>query len=229
VKRETLQKILSTFLNRLSKIEYVGLENLPQEGGLLVATNHMSRSDALLLLINPARTDITALVADKYQKYPFFNWVLRTAEVIWLDRDKADFAAFRLAVDVLKSGVALGIAPEGTRSKTGQLLEGKPGTVLLAQKAGVPIVPVGIAGTESFFRRVFTLRRPKVTISFGEPFTVPPMDRAKRDEWLSRSTEDIMLRIAAQLPPKYWGFYKDHPRLEEFVGADSARQAGKTA
>jgi 1-acyl-sn-glycerol-3-phosphate acyltransferase len=217
MKRETLQSILKTLLSLLAKVEFEGLENLPQEGGLLVATNHMSRADALLLLINPARTDITALVADKYKKYPVFHWVLRTAGVIWLDRDKADFAAFRMAVDVLKTGVALGIAPEGTRSQTGQLLEGKPGTVLLAQKANVPIIPVGIAGSENFFRYLFTLRRPKITLRFGPVIIIPPMDRANRDAWLQKSTEDIMLSIAAVLPPKYWGFYKDHPRLKEFI------------
>jgi 1-acyl-sn-glycerol-3-phosphate acyltransferase len=217
VKRETLQSIIRKLLNILAKVEFQGIEHVPQEGGLIVATNHMSRADALLLLINPARTDITALVADKYQKYPVFHWVLRTAGVIWLDRDKADFTAFRMAADALKSGVALGIAPEGTRSQVGALLEGKPGTVLLAQKANVPIVPVGIAGTENFFRSLFTLRRPKVTLCFGPAITIPPIDRTNRDEWLRSSTEEIMARIAVLLPPKYWGFYKDNPRVKELL------------
>jgi 1-acyl-sn-glycerol-3-phosphate acyltransferase len=217
VKRETLQKILTRLLNLLAKVEFQGTEHLPQEGGLIIATNHMSRADSLLLLINPARTDITALVADKYQKYPVFNWVLRTAGVVWLDRDKADFTAFRVAADLLKSGVALGIAPEGTRSQSGELLEGKPGSVLLAQKANVPIVPVGLAGTEKFFRYIFTLRRPKITIRFGPSFTIPPIDRDNRDAWLQNSTDEIMARIAVLLPPKYWGFYKDHPRVKELL------------
>lgn len=217
MKRETLQKIIRGLLTTLARVEFRGLENLPLEGGLIVATNHMSRMDTLHLFINPRRTDITALVADKYKKYPVFNWVLDTGEVIWLDRDKADFAAFRLAAEVLKRGVALGIAPEGTRSQTGQLQEGKPGTALLALKANVPIVPVGIAGTEAYFHRLLTLRRPHVVLTFGPAFQLPPLDRDNRDESLKNMTEEIMARIAALLPEKYWGFYKDNPRAKELA------------
>lgn len=217
MKRETLQSIFATVLTRAAEVEFCGSEHLPQEGGLILATNHMSRSDALLLFINPARKDITALVADKYKKYPVFNWVLDTAGIVWLDRGVADFTAFRLAADEIKAGKALGIAPEGTRSQTGQLLEGKPGTALLAIKTGAPIVPVGITGTETFFKKLRTLRRPKVRLTFGPAFTLPPLERANRDEQMKKYTDEIMCRIAMLMPPQYWGFYKDHPRLKELL------------
>ena len=217
MKRQTLQSILKAILFNLARVEYHGTEHLPKEGGLLVATNHTSRMDTLYLFLNPARLDITALVADKYKKYPVFNWILDVGGVIWLDRDKADFTAFRKAADVLKSGVALGIAPEGTRSKNGQLQEGKPGIALLGVRAGVPIVPVGIAGTDQYFHRLRTLRRPKISLTFGPAFIPPPLDRERREESLKNITDDIMCRIAILLPPKYWGFYKDHPRLKEML------------
>lgn len=217
MKRETLQNIMRALLTRLAKVEFCGAHHLPKEGGLLVTTNHMSRMDTLYLFLNPAREDITALVADKYKKYPVFNWVLNTAGIIWLDRDKADFTAFRVAVDVLKSGVALGIAPEGTRSNDGQLQEGKPGTVLLASRSGVNIVPVGIAGSEEYFKRLTRLRRPQLRLTFGPAYTLPPVDRNNRDESLKQMTDEIMCRIAILLPPQYWGFYKDHPRLKEML------------
>lgn len=217
MKRETLQSIFRFLLTRLARVEFCGLEHLPPSGPIIVATNHMSRMDTLYLFINPARPDITALVADKYQKYPVFNWILNTAGVIWLDRSKADFGAFRLAVDVIKSGVSLGIAPEGTRSTTGQLQAGKQGTALLALKAGVPVVPVGISGSEEYFRRLLTLRRPNLRLTFGPPIHLPPLDRDNREESLQNMTDEIMCRIAILLPPKYWGYYKDHPRLMEML------------
>ena len=217
MKRETLQSIMRALLTRLAKVEFCGAQHLPKQGGLLVTTNHMSRMDTLYLFLNPARDDITALVADKYKKYPVFNWILNTAGIIWLDRDKADFAAFRVAVDVLKSGVALGIAPEGTRSRIGQLQEGKPGTVLLASRSGVNIVPVGIAGSESYFKSLTSLRRPHLRLTFGPAYTLPPIDRNNRDESLKQMTDEIMCRIAILLPPQYWGFYKDHPRLKAML------------
>ena len=221
MKRETLQSIFRFLLTRLARVEFCGLEHLPPSGPIIVATNHMSRMDTLYLFINPARPDITALVADKYQKYPVFNWILNTAGIIWLDRSKADFGAFRLAVDVLKGGVSLGIAPEGTRSTTGQLQAGKQGTALLALKAGVPVVPVGISGSEEYFRRLLTLRRPNLRLTFGPAIHLPPLDRDNREESLQKMTDEIMCRIAILLPEKYWGYYHDHPRLKEML-ADPA-------
>lgn len=208
---------MKALLTTLARVEFCGTENIPPDGGLIVATNHMSRVDTLLLFINPVRKDITALVADKYKKYPIFNWILEVGGVIFLDRDKADFGAFRVAVEWINKGVAMGIAPEGTRSPMGLLQQGKSGVVLLAQKTGVPVVPVGIAGTDTFFRDLFRLRRPKVRLSFGPAYHVPPLDRANRDESLKRSTDEIMARIAALLPEKYRGYYKDYPRVRELV------------
>jgi 1-acyl-sn-glycerol-3-phosphate acyltransferase len=224
MKRETLRKIINRLIRLFSRPTFLGTEHLPQEGGILVATNHLSRLDTLLLFINPARDDITALVADKYQKYPLFKWILETGGIIWLDRDSADFGAIRAAVDALRKGVSLGIAPEGTRSSQAELIEGKPGIVLVALKAGVPIVPVGISGTENVFRRMLTLQFPKLTIKFGPAFTLPPLDRDRRDEQMKEYTDEIMCRIAALLPERYHGFYKDHPRLKELLGQSSEPQ-----
>ena len=217
MKRETLRSIITILVRLLSTVEYRGTEHVPPEGGLVITTNHMSRVDTLLLFINPVRTDITALVATKYLKYPLFKWILNTGGIVWLERDTADFTAFRLAVDEIKAGKALGIAPEGTRSQTGELQEGKPGAILLAMKTNVPIVPVAIAGTETFFKKLFTLRRPKVKITFGPAYMLPALDRSNRDESLKRMAEEVMLRIAILLPPKYWGVYKDNPRLKEML------------
>jgi 1-acyl-sn-glycerol-3-phosphate acyltransferase len=215
MQRETLRRIINGLIRTFSRPVYEGLENLPAHGAVIIATNHMSRIDTLLLFINPARTDMTALVADKYQRYPLFKWILNTGGIIWLDRENADFGAMRAAVEALKRGLALGIAPEGTRSQTGQLQEGKPGTALVALRANVPIVPVGIAGSEKYFAKALTLQRPKVTIRFGRPFHLEPLSRERRNEQLEEYSTEIMCRIAALLPDRYHGFYKGNPRIQE--------------
>ncbi len=217
MKRETLYSIMHALLTTVAHVEYHGTENLPPSGPVLVVTNHMSRMDTMYLFINPARKDLTALVADKYLKYPIFSDILKIGGVVWLDRDTADFSAFRKAIEVIRSGVAMGIAPEGTRSTNGQLQVGKPGAVLLGSKTGVPIVPVGIAGTEDYFKRVLTLRRPQVTLRFGPVFHLPAIDRSRRDEQMQEFTDEIMCRIGVLLPPKYWGVYQNHPRLLELI------------
>jgi len=217
MKRATLQSIVRILLTSLTRVEFSGTENLPKQGGVIVTTNHMSQLDTATLFINPGRTDITALVTDKDQSYLFFRWFVKTAGGIWIDRTKADFGAFRAAIDVLKQGQAVGIAPEGTRSEIDQLQEGKPGAVLLAIKAGVPVVPVGIYGSEHAFDELYSFKRPHIHACFGPAYTLPPLDRENRDEALQWATDEVMCRIAALLPQKYWGFYADHPRLKELL------------
>ena len=217
MKRETLRRIMDRLIRALTRITFEGIHYLPKEGGLVIATNHLSRIDTLLLFITPERTDITALVTDKYQKYPLFKWILDTGGIIWLDRESADFGAIRAAVKAIKEGYALGIAPEGTRSQTGGLLEAKNGTALVALKAGAVIVPVGISGTENIFPRALTFQRPKVLVKYGPPFKLPPLDPARREEQMKEYTDEIMCRIAVLLPEKNRGFYRDHPRLKELL------------
>jgi 1-acyl-sn-glycerol-3-phosphate acyltransferase len=217
MKRKTLQGIFHFLLTHLGQVEFTGMENLPPDGGIIVTTNHMSWTDTLHLFIVPARLDITAFVADKYKKVPIFNWILDTGRVIWIDREKADFTAFRLGVEAIKAGWALGIAPEGTRSRTAELQEGKPGTVLMAQKTNALIVPVGIYGTEHYFRELLHFRRPKVHLNFGPSYHLPPLERENRDVQVKQMVDEVMCQIAALLPQKYWGVYKDHPRLKEIL------------
>ncbi len=213
MKRETLTALIQFLVDHITHTTFIGTEKIPPTGGLIIATNHMSRVDPPLLLLTPGRPDIYALATTKYQSYPIFKWILETAGVVWIDRERADFSAMRGTLDYLKKGGAIGIAPEGTRSRVGSMLEGKPGIVLVAEKAKVPIVPVGITGTEDVMLRFRHFQKPQVVIRFGDPFYLPPMDRKDREAWLNSCTEDIMCRIAALLPPTYRGFYANNPRL----------------
>ncbi|NMB62466.1 MAG: 1-acyl-sn-glycerol-3-phosphate acyltransferase [Chloroflexi bacterium] len=218
MKRATLQRIIRSLMHTLTKTQFFGLENIPLEGGLIIAINHLSYIDIPLIFTNPRRPDITALITTKYQTHPFIRWFSETAEGIWIDRDVADFTAIRKASQALTEGKAVGISPEGTRSHTHQLAEGKPGTAMLALKTGVPIVPVGIQGTEFAIDRLKHLRKPHMIARFGQSFTLPPIqDAEKRAEILQQYTEEIMCRIAVLLPEKYQGFYRNHPRLKEFA------------
>ncbi|MDO9546530.1 MAG: lysophospholipid acyltransferase family protein [Pelolinea sp.] len=212
MKKETLQHIVRFLIKTLTLSEYIDVENIPKQGGVILAINHMSQLDTPLLLVNPVRADITGLVTTKYRENLLVSWLTDTAEGIWINRDAADFSAIRKASQALGKGIALGISPEGTRSKNGQLQEGKPGTVMLAVKTGAPIVPVGITGTESAFRELKHFRRPRLTARFGEPFVIPPFEQGSRSQDLKKWTHELMLRIAALLPESYRGFYRAQTR-----------------
>ncbi|MBM3137572.1 MAG: 1-acyl-sn-glycerol-3-phosphate acyltransferase [Chloroflexi bacterium] len=207
MKRKTLQRIVVFLVNHLTRTEFIDIENLPPSGGVIVAINHMSHIDTPVLFANPRRPDITALVTTKYQAKSFIRWFTSTAEGIWINRDIADFTAIRKAAEALDKGLALGISPEGTRSQDARLQEGKPGTVMLALKSGMPIVPVGITGTEDALKVLSRLRRPRITVRFGEPFTLPEFHPHHRSEELQKWTEILMQRIAALLPESYRGVY----------------------
>ncbi len=226
MKPHKLRRIIGWLLKRLTDTEIRGIENIPLTGGVLIATNHMSRMDIPVLFQTPNRPDMTALVTTKYLKYPLLRWFIVTAQGIWLDRDTADFGAFRSAVEALKKGLAVGISPEGTRSSTGQLLEGKPGAALLAIRAGVPILPVAIAGTEDAVKKMFRFKKPHITATFGTLIPAPQLDRENREGQLQHLTDEIMCQIAAMLPEQYWGFYTNHPRLKEILAeGEKARKA----
>lgn len=209
------RRLINYLMRRLTRIEYKGVENIPLTGGVLLATNHMSRMDIPSLFVTPNRPDMTALVTTKYLKHPLIRWFIVTANGIWLDRDTADFGAFRKAVEALNEGKALGIAPEGTRSTTSMLLEGKPGTAMLAIRASVPIVPVAITGTEDSVEKLLHFKRPHICVEYGPAIPAPVMDRGDRSGQLDKLTTEIMCRIALMLPEKYHGYYANHPRLKE--------------
>ena len=200
-------------------IEVHGMERLPVTGGYIAAANHLGRLDPGLVYILLDRQDIIVLVAEKYRRFAILRWLVKSLDGIWVDRFNADFAAMRNVLERLRKGGALIIAPEGTRSPTGELLEGRAGASYLAAKLGIPVLPVALTGTEDkqVMKNLRKLKRIPVTIRVGEPFTLPPVGKLERDFVLQQYTDEIMCRIAALLPPAHRGVYANHPRLKELL------------
>jgi 1-acyl-sn-glycerol-3-phosphate acyltransferase len=212
--------IIRGLFNALTRVRIQGIENVPKTGGCLLAVNHLSLLEPPLVFGLIKRDKITALVAKKYRQKLFFRWLIRAVDGIWINREETDFQALREALAFLKDGGALGIAPEGTRSHTGALIKAKTGVAYLADKAGVPVVPVAVAGTDTAFAKLKRLKRPHIEIKFGKPFHLPLVQRSTRAEDLQRNTDEIMCQLAALLPPAYRGVYADHPRLKELLQAE---------
>jgi len=201
------------------RLEVFGKENLPASGAYIAAANHLGVLDSLLVYYLLERQDIILIIAEKHTKFAFTRWVVRNLDAIYIDRFNADMAVMREVLRRLRKGGVLVIAPEGTRSQTGALLEGRQGASFLAAKTGVPIIPVGATGTQDqlLLANLKRLRRTPVTVCIGESFRLPPLPKGGRDAALLADTTEIMCRIAALLPPEYRGFYADHPRLQELL------------
>lgn len=217
--RNILRTLIRLIFNLIARVDVSGYEHLPTEGNFVIATNHLGIVDAPLAFYALDRWDLFVLVGEKWEKNPFFRWLGKNFNFIFIDRFSPDIKALRKVIALMDEGKNLVIAPEGTRSRVGALIEGKPGVSYLATRLGQPIVPVGIAGTEDkvIFGNLKKLQRSQIVLKAGPAFTLPPLPRENRDEVLKQYTDEIMCRIAALLPEKHWGVYKNHPRLKELL------------
>jgi 1-acyl-sn-glycerol-3-phosphate acyltransferase len=166
--------VLGPLLRLLFRPRVSGLEHIPIEGGAIVAANHVSFLDPLLLpLVVPRR--VMFLAKMKYIDKPLLRWFLRAVGVIPVATDEPGgtggaASAVAAGVRAVRDGRLVGIFPEGTRSPDGRLHRGKTGVVRIAIQAGVPVIPAGITGTDLAFPRGARLPRPRsVRITFGPP------------------------------------------------------------
>ena len=212
--------IVRSILNLIARVEMIGFENIPEKRGYVIASNHIGRLDAALAYYMFDRPDIIMVVAEKYQKYAFFRWLVRLTNGMFIDRYNADIGAIRETLRRLKQGELLAMTPEGTRSKSGNLLEAKPGGIYLAWKAGVPILPAAITGCEDavVVDRLKHFKRLHIKAVAGPVFSLPPIAGKDRAAAMHQYTDEVMCRIAALLPEERRGFYAGHTRLRELLG-----------
>lgn len=214
--------IIRLIMRLLTHTEVLGLEHVPASGNFIIASNHLGLVDAFIpfYFLNH---NMVVLVGEKWEKLAILRWLGHQLNFVFVDRFNPDLKAIRKVIGRMRSGEVLVITPEGTRSKSGVLLEGKPGVSYLAAKLGVPILPAGISGSFDpiFFGQLKRLKRPHILIDVGLPFTLPrlPSEGQSRDEALKADTEEIMCRIAALVPAEQRGFYTGHPRVEELAAA----------
>jgi len=196
-----------------------GAEHLPRTGPVIVASNHLSFADSMVIpIVSPRRVVFMAKEA-----YFTGTGVKGAAMRAWftglgmvpVDRDdtKAALASLDVALELLREGEAFGIYPEGTRSRDGRLYRGRTGVAHLALTSGAPVVPVGLTGTQDI--QPVGTRRPRradVTVRFGEPIQVAgrfdgvPLGRARR-----KVTDEVMAAIAGLTGQELAASYNEPP------------------
>ena len=152
--------------------EQVG--RVPMEGPLIVALNHINFLDIPVVYTALMPRPITGLVKVESWHNPFLRAYFNLIEAIPVHRGEADMAALRKGVSVTKAGYLLGIAPEGTRTGDGRLIQGHQGVAMLALLSKAPILPAVHYGGENFWRNLKRLRRTDVYINVGRPFYLDP-------------------------------------------------------
>ena len=193
--------LLGPLLRLLFRPQVSGLENIPPEGGAILAANHVSFLDPLLLPLVVPRRRVMFLTKVKYIDKPLLHWFLQGAGVIPVATDDPGAAGGAVAAGVraVREGRLVGIFPEGTRSPDGRLHRGKTGVARIAIQASVPVIPAGITGTDLAWPRGARLPRPRsVRITFGPPIMLAAPADSERDPALSRhATDQVMAAIAA--------------------------------
>lgn len=196
--------------------EVHGLEHVPREGAYLLVANHASNLDPPFIGATVGhRTGrvIHFMAKNEIRRWPVVGFLAAAAGVIFVRRGEGDRAAQRLAMGALLGGKPIGIFPEGTRSRNGQLGEAKAGAALLATRSGVPILPVAISGTHRIFpgRSRFP-HRSRVTIRVGPTITLTPQAHGPLDrDRLRKDSERIMRAIADLLPDDQRGRWAEPP------------------
>ena len=214
-----IRGLIRFIFNLIAHVEAGGYEHLPKGSSFVIATNHLGIVDVPIAFYALDRWDMFVVIGEKWRDVGLFRWIGKHFNFIFIDRFNPDIKALRTIISLMEKNNILVIAPEGTRSRTGALIEAKPGVSYLATKLKRPIVPVAITGTEdkTILGNLKKLRRSHITLTAGPVFTLPPLPRENRDEVLKNYTDEIMCHIAALLPETYWGVYRDHPRLKELL------------
>lgn len=188
-------------------------ERIPAQGPYIVVLNHTSVADTPVLLISFPLIKWRFFAVEKWRRHFIYGPIMSWLGAIYITPGEVDRKSLRAALAALREERAFGLAPEAKRSFVGSLIEARAGAAYLASRTNVPIVPVGIVNNDVLFHNVRQLRRTDVELIIGEPFYLPDLGRRVRSEDLSAYTHLIMAKIAALLPPRYYGFYQDSPAL----------------
>jgi len=216
---DVVHRLVPPVLKAIWRPTVHGLEHVPRSGGVILASNHLSFVDSIVIPSVVPRLVVFLAKSDYFTG----TGVKGMAQRAWfegigmlpVDRDdtKAALASLDIALEVLGRGEAFGIYPEGTRSRDGRLYRGRTGVAHLALTAGVPVVPVGLAGTQHV--QPVGSSRPRVvpiTVEFGEPidftgrFEGVPSGRARRD-----ATDEVMAAIQRLTGQEEAGVYNERP------------------
>ena len=201
----------------LTNWQVKGWENVPDRGPLLIVCNHLHAVDPPLIAVS-VRLKTVFMAKEELFRHWFSRFFVQNFGSFPVRRRRVDREALRQAEYWLRQGVSLIMFPEGKRSSTIQMQPAFPGSALISSRLGVPILPVGITGTEKLRKPTWWLCRPRITVNIGRPFYLPPADSKLTKAELAQLTNFTMEHIAELLPLQYRGAYAKGENAEDREG-----------
>ncbi|MEY3019817.1 MAG: hypothetical protein RLZZ272_801 [Actinomycetota bacterium] len=207
-----LHRVLPPVVMPYLSLSVEGLEHVPADGPAVMACNHLSFIDSIVLPLSIPRPIYFLGKADYWDSWRT-RWFFHGAGVVPVQRGGGarSEASLRTGVEILGRGELLGIYPEGTRSPDGRLYRGKTGPVRMAIEAGAPVVPCAVVGTEAVMPTGSRLpRRSPVTVRFGAPLDLSRYAERREDPYALRSaTDELMYEIMLLSGQEYVDEYAD--------------------
>lgn len=187
---KVLRFVLQIIFGILFRPQIIGRENVPMDGGMIMAANHLSNWDPPMVGTYMPRP-VAYMAKEELFKPAIAGAVIRSLYAFPVRRGAADRGAIKAALGILKQGLCLGVFPEGHRSKTGRMGKAESGVALLAAMGKVPVVPTAIVNTNRIFHKGSIL--PQVKIIYGEPMYFQGKHNDK--EALAEFANSIMAKI----------------------------------
>ncbi len=211
------KKILNRYLNKYATIQIEGSEHLQNiKKPTILVCNHLSNADGMVLNRVLAPINPTFVAGVKLSNNAVTNIGIRAVKTTNIKPNSADVKGIKKAVDLVKSGESILIFPEGTRSRSGSMIEAKRGILLIARMTGAPIIPMAIYGTEKLLpiskegdMSSETFHHADVVVRIGPQFEVPKRDKGMDKKSYETNTLDLIMKsISNLLPREYRGFYR---------------------
>lgn len=209
------------FFSIMHSIQWSGAQNVPRTGPVILAANHQSYYDPILIMLATSRP-IVFLAWDRFFRFPVIGHFMRAYDALPVDVEAPEPSSFARLVRVLRGGGMCGIFPEGGRSPDGSLQRPQPGVGALALQTGAPVVPVAIHGAHRAWPPGRALPRPaRIRLTFGKPMTFCAGPGRHSRERRTDVTRAVMEKIAEQLSIQAAGAgeggspIRDGPRIIE--------------
>ncbi|MBI3913091.1 MAG: 1-acyl-sn-glycerol-3-phosphate acyltransferase [Chloroflexi bacterium] len=198
------------------RVEVRGTQRVPRDGALIIAISHSSWLDPVLLGPYLPRY-IASMGKVEIFSWPILGGILRAYGAFPVRRGKADVSAFKVGLQILKQGYAMGIAPEGHRSESGKLQRGREGAIMLAIRSGAVILPVAVWGGKPLWKNLARFRKTPMHLYVGAPVALEKMDGRVSRELLSKISDELMYYLAQLMPADLHGYYEGNLREPEYL------------